>query len=194
MDPSSTHHDLQHAADSGWAKFCPRCAGRLEERYIEAEQHLRKICSQCGFIFYLNPKVVAGAVPRHGNRIWLVRRNREPSPGGWTFPGGYVDFGERVPDAAIRETYEETKLDIRLDALLNLYSYVNVGIVLVVYRATVIGGVAEVSPESQEVRAFALQEIPWTELAFPSTREALADYLKLETSTAGSDLSCRSAV
>ena len=193
-DDRRRHQWLQHPADSDWAKFCPRCGIGLDERYIEAEQHVRKICSACGFIFYLNPKVVACAVPRQDGRIWLRRRNIAPSWGSWTFPGGYVDLGECVPDAAIRETYEETKLAIRLDALLNLYSYVNVGIVLVVYRATVIGGVAKVSPESQEVRAFALQEIPWTELAFPSTREALADYLKLETSTAGPDLSCRSAV
>ena len=188
MDHRSTHYGLQHPGDPGWANFCPRCGGRLEERYIETEQHLRKVCTACGFIFYLNPKVVAGAVPRQGDRIWLVRRNVEPSLGGWTFPGGYVDMGERVPDAAVRETYEETKLTIRLDALLNLYSYVNVGVVLVVYRATVIDGTAETGPESQEVRAFALREIPWTDLAFPSTREALADYLQLETPNIGSDL------
>jgi 8-oxo-dGTP diphosphatase len=177
MHDRHNHQILQHPEDSGWARYCPRCGCGLEERYIEAEQHLRKICSGCGFIFYLNPKVVAGAVPRQDDRIWLVRRNIEPSSGSWTFPGGYVDLGERVPDAAIRETHEETRLDIRLDGLLNVYSYAKAGIVLVVYRATVIGGVAGVTPESQEVRAFLLDDIPWTHLAFPSTREALADYL-----------------
>jgi 8-oxo-dGTP diphosphatase len=183
MHDSSIHYNLQHPPDSGWARFCPRCGCGLEERYIEAEQHIRKICSGCGFIFYLNPKVVAGAVPRQEDRIWLVRRNVEPSLGCWTFPGGYVDLGERVTEAAIRETREETRLDIRLDGLLNVYSYANAGIVLVVYRATVIGGVAGVTPESQEVREFYLDEIPWAGLAFPSTREALADYLKFEMST-----------
>lgn len=93
-----------------------------------------------------------------------------------------MDLGERVPDAAIRETYEETRLDIRLDGLLNLYSYENVGIALIVYRATVIGGVASVTPESLEVRAFHLDEIPWSSLAFPSTRDALTDYVKYKRS------------
>jgi ADP-ribose pyrophosphatase YjhB (NUDIX family) len=180
MQDGRIHHYLQHPADSGWAKYCPRCGGGLEERYVEEEQHLRKICCACGFIFYLNPKVVAGAVPRQDTRIWLVRRNIEPSFGSWTFPGGYVDLGERVPDAAIRETLEETRLNIRLDGLLNVYSYANVGIVMVVYRATVIGGVAEATPESQEVRAFRLEDIPWDSLAFPSTREALVDYVHFE--------------
>jgi ADP-ribose pyrophosphatase YjhB (NUDIX family) len=171
---------LQHPTDSTWAKFCPRCGCALEERYLEAEQHIRKVCSGCDFVFYLNPKVVAGAIPRQEDRIWLVRRSIEPSSGSWTFPGGYVDLGETIAAAAIRETHEETLLDIRLDGLLNVYSYANVGIVLVVYRATVVSGVAGTTPESQEVRAFGIKDIPWATLAFPSTREALTDYVSLE--------------
>jgi len=121
--------------------------------------------------------VVAGAVPRQEDRVWLVRRSIEPSSGKWTFPGGYVDLGETLAQAAIRETQEETLLNIRLDGLLNVYSYANVGIVLVVYRAIVVSGVAGTTPESQEVRAFRIEDIPWAELAFPSTREALTDYV-----------------
>lgn len=181
MNRGLTHDKLQHHMGADWAQFCPRCGGALEERYVEAEQHRRKICSACGFIFYLNPKVVAGAVPRENGRIWLVRRNIEPACGNWTFPGGYVDLGECVTDAAIRETYEETLLNVRLDGLLNVYSYSNVGIVLVVYRATVTGGVAGLTPETQEIRAFSPEDIPWEYLAFPSTREALSDYVKSET-------------
>ena len=182
MQHGPTHNELQHSSASKWARFCPRCGAALEERYIEIEQHLRKICSGCGYIFYLNPKVVAAAIPRQDDQIWLLRRNIDPAPGTWTFPGGYVDLGESVPEAAIRETYEETLLNIRIDGLLNVYSYTNVGIVLVVFRATVTGGVAAATPESQEVRAFALDDIPWTRLAFPSTRDALTDYLKFERS------------
>lgn len=174
------HQTLQHPPDSSWAKFCPRCGSALQERYIPEEQHVRKVCSGCSFIFYLNPKVVAGAVPRQEDRIWLVRRSIEPSSGCWTFPGGYVDLGETITEAAIRETLEETLLDVRLDSLLNVYSYANVGIVLVVYCATVVGGIAGTTPESQEVRPFRIEDIPWTNLAFPSTRDALKDYVKHE--------------
>jgi 8-oxo-dGTP diphosphatase len=180
MQSGGTHDSLQHPVTSDWAKFCPRCGCVLEERYIEIEQHVRKVCSGCGFIFYLNPKVVAAAIPRQNDQIWLLRRNIDPAFGSWTFPGGYVDLGESVPDAAIRETREETRLDVRIDSLLNIYSYARVGIVVVVYRATVIGGAPGITPESLEVRTFCLDEIPWASLAFPSTREALTDYLEAE--------------
>jgi 8-oxo-dGTP diphosphatase len=179
----STYHPHQHSVDSTWVKYCPRCGGKLEDKFIEFEQRVRKFCSGCSFIYYLNPKIVAAAVPRQEGRIWLLRRNIEPGYGRWTFPGGYVDLGERVPDAAIRETLEETLLDIRLDDLLNVYSYSQVGVVLVVYLATVTGGVAGRTSESQEVRAFEPSEIPWEELAFPSTREALTDYVTLAPAT-----------
>ncbi len=154
----------------------------LEERYLEIEQHRRKVCPACGYIFYLNPKVVAATVPRQGNRIWLVRRNIEPGLGKWTYPSGYVDLGESVQEAAIRETREETLLEVRVDSLLNVYSYASAGIVVVVYCSTVVGGTAGVTPESQEVRAFDLDDIPWSGLAFPSTHEALRDYVKMARS------------
>ncbi|MBN2321042.1 MAG: NUDIX hydrolase [Acidobacteria bacterium] len=181
MSDRDTNLSLQHPADAGWAKFCPRCGNRLAERFLDGEQKPQKVCGNCGFIFYLNPKVAAGTIPRQDGKIWLIRRNIEPSSGSWTYPGGYVDLGECVPDAAVRETYEETMLRVRLDRLLNVYSYGKTGIVMIAYCATVISGAAEITPESREIRHFRLDEIPWDDLAFPSTREALAEYVKLET-------------
>jgi ADP-ribose pyrophosphatase YjhB (NUDIX family) len=165
--------------DARGVRHCPRCGGALEDRFIEYEQRMRLVCSRCSFIHYLNPKVIAAAVPRQGTRIWLLRRSIEPALGKWTIPGGYVDLGEPVPDAAIRETREETCLDIRLEGLLNVYSYNDVGVVVIVYRATVTGGEAAITAESQEVRAFELAEIPWADLAFPSTHDALAEYVAI---------------
>jgi 8-oxo-dGTP diphosphatase len=180
MPEGETKSFLQKAPGAEWAKFCPRCGHRLEERVLDGEEKPQKVCGNCGFIFYLNPKVAAGAIPRQDGKIWLIRRNIEPSYDSWTFPGGYVDLGERVSEAAIRETYEETMLRVRLDRLLNIYSYGESGIVMIAYCATVISGSPAITPESREIRSFGLDEIPWDDLAFPSTREALAEYVKLE--------------
>jgi hypothetical protein len=58
-------------------------------------------------------------------------------------------------------------------------SYDGAGFVLVVYLATAIGGQDSPTPESQEARLLSLADIPWQHPAFPSTRDALADYYRL---------------
>jgi ADP-ribose pyrophosphatase YjhB (NUDIX family) len=176
--PARHYHNRPHLSDESQLKFCPLCGAPFVERYIEEERHTRKVCSGCGYIFYLNPKVAAGVIPREGDKIWLLRRNISPGADQWTFPGGYVDLGESVPEAAVREALEETGLNVRLDGLLNVYSHANVRIVLIAYRGSVIGGKAAPSHESREVRSFRLDDIPWDELAFTSTRDALLDYLR----------------
>ena len=112
-----------------------------------------------------------------GRQIVLVKRAIEPGYGKWVFPGGYVDRGEEITLAAIREAREEAGLDVRLDHLVNIYSYAGRAPVIVVYAATMISGELAVDDEGLEAREFDLDEIPWDDLAFRSTREALRDYI-----------------
>ena len=109
-------------------------------------------------------------VAPHGGRI-------EPALGKWTFPGGFVEWGESVGEAAVRETREETGLAVNLDGLLGVYSYPRVPVVIVVYRARPNGGTLRANHEVQELAWVQPEAIPWEELAFPSTREALRDWL-----------------
>jgi ADP-ribose pyrophosphatase YjhB (NUDIX family) len=134
------------------------------------------VCSGCGFVFYLSPKLVACTVPARDGRVLLVRRNIEPSRGKWTFPGGFVDWGESVQAAALRETLEETGLTVALDGLVGVYSYPDAP-VIVVYRARVTGGDLAANDEVSEAAWVGPLEIPWPELAFPSTGDALRDWL-----------------
>jgi len=159
--------------------FCPRCGGKLERRKIKPIEPERLVCQGCSFIFYLDPKVVAGTIFTIDRKVVLLRRGVEPAMGKWVFPGGYVDRGESVREAAIRETKEECDLDVRLVALLEVYSYPRSPNVIVVYAAEVIGGQLSARDESVEAQTFASAEIPWQELAFPSTRDALRDYQRL---------------
>ena len=157
-------------------RFCPVCAAPLESRLLKAGEPLRLVCtsSSCGFVFYLDPKLAVGTVIRDASeRIVLVRRAIEPGYGKWVFPGGYVDRGEEVRAAAVREAREETGLDIRLDELIDIYSYAGRIPVIVVYAATMLGGCLACDDEGLEARFFEPGEIPWEELAFRSTREAL---------------------
>ncbi len=70
-------------------------------------------------------------------------------------------------------------MDVRLRSLLGVYSYPRSRDVIVVYSAEVVGGELKALDESLEAGSFSISELPWEELAFPSTREALEDYIKL---------------
>lgn len=160
-------------------RFCPACGGRLEPRLVKPGDPERLACGACGFIFYLDPKVAVGTIIRMADeRVVLVKRAIAPGYGKWVFPGGYVDRGEEIRAAAVREAREESGLDIRLDALVNIYSYPGRTPVVIVYAATAIGGQLSVGDECLEARTFDGPSIPWDELAFPSTRDALRDYLR----------------
>jgi 8-oxo-dGTP diphosphatase len=137
----------------------------------------RPACGACGFVWYQDPKVAACTIPEVDGRLVLVRRGIEPARGRWVFPGGYMDRGETVAEAAVRETLEETGLSVEVRGLSGVYSYRESIVVVVVYRVAVLGGVMRPGNECLEVRAFGGDEVPWEELAFPSTRDALRDYL-----------------
>ncbi len=158
-------------------RFCPLCGSDLVRVPVPPDQKEEAVCSTCGFVFYLNPKVVAGTIPAEDGRILLVRRNINPSKGKWTFPGGFVDWGETVVGAALRETLEETGLRVDVDGLVGVYSYPDAPVVIVVYRARVAGGALQLNHEIQEFAWLSPGEIPWDDLAFPSTRQALSDFL-----------------
>ena len=159
-------------------RFCPPCGGPLESRLLKDGDPPRLVCGACGFIFYLDPKLAVGTVIADDRkRIVLVKRAIEPGYGKWVFPGGYVDRGEEVQRAAVREAREETGLDVRIDRLINIYSYTGRTAVIVVYAATMISGTLACDDEGLEAKCFEPEAIPWDELAFRSTHEALQEFL-----------------
>ncbi|MBI4412893.1 MAG: NUDIX hydrolase [candidate division NC10 bacterium] len=159
-------------------RFCPRCGAGLLPRRLKPGEPERLACAGCGFIFFLDPKLAAGTVCPLDGGIVLVRRGIEPAYGKWVIPGGYVDRGEAVAAAAIRETLEEASLEVAIRELVNVYSYPGNPVVVVVYVAQVVGGRLRAGDEALAARVFPPTALPWEELAFPSTGEALRDYLR----------------
>jgi ADP-ribose pyrophosphatase YjhB (NUDIX family) len=161
-------------------RFCPRCGAPLERRLLKSTEPERLVCTSgtCGFVFYLDPKIAVGTIiTTASDRLVLCRRAIDPGYGKWVFPGGYVDRGETLTAAAVREAREECGLDIRVDGLVNIYSYAGRIPVIVVYAATAISGTLANDDESLETAEFPRDALPWTELAFRSTEEGLRDYL-----------------
>ena len=64
------------------------------------------------------PEVAVGAVCTHADALLLVRRGRGPAAGEWSIPGGHVEWGETVREAVVRETREETGLEVVVDGFL----------------------------------------------------------------------------
>ena len=166
-----------HPVISAEYRFCPRCAGRLEGRVIKEGEPERLVCDGCGFVFYLGPKLVAGAIIELDGGIILIKRAIEPGYGKWTFPGGFVERGEVAEEAAARETLEETGLTIETTGIVGLYTYEDQIPAIAVFSAEAIAGEPEPLDETLEVKGFPRDALPWSEMAFPSTEHALKDYL-----------------
>jgi ADP-ribose pyrophosphatase YjhB (NUDIX family) len=153
-------------------KFCPRCGERADVAYPRSVS-----CSHCGFSAYYNPKPVAAAIPvTKTGEVVLLKRGFEPGKDLWTFPGGFVDLGESVEEAALREVEEEIRVAVRLGALVGVYSKAEERVVLIVFEAAITDE-PRTTPEAPEVKAFAPDDIPWEQLAFWSTTDALRDFL-----------------
>ncbi len=151
----------------------------MQQKVLQPKEPPRLVCTECAFVFYLDPKLAAIAIIPWEDGLVLARRAIEPGYGLWVAPGGFVDVGERVEDAVVREVREEVFLNVRIQHLLNVYSYAGRTTVIVAYVAEVISGQPGGGDETLEARVFRPQEIPWEEIAFASTRDALRDYLAL---------------
>jgi ADP-ribose pyrophosphatase YjhB (NUDIX family) len=151
---------------------CPRCGKPPTIDYPRSIS-----CPHCGYAAFYNPKPVACAITHdQDDRILLIRRAFPPGEGKWSIPGGFVDLGETVEDAAIRELDEELRVQIELTGLVGVYSKPDQRTVVVVYAATTRGTPVR-TEEALEVGAFEPTHIPWQTLAFWSDERALRHHL-----------------
>jgi 8-oxo-dGTP diphosphatase len=157
-------------------QHCSKCGGLLSLKKLHQDHMERLVCQSCQSIHYLDPKVSVCTIPEVNGKVLLVRRAINPGRGLWVFPGGFMDRWETVPEAAVRETREEVGLEVRPTELVGIYSYNTSIAVVIVYACEILGGELRLDSESTDVRAFDEAEIPWDELAFPSTRDALRDF------------------
>ena len=140
----------------------------------------RDVCDTCGYVHYRNPKIVAGSVVVHENRILLCRRAINPRKGYWTLPAGYMELEETVAEAAIREAREEACADIIIDHVLAVYSIPRLSQVQIMHVARLKQPTFSAGAESLEVDLFDWNDIPWDDLAFPSVHWALKQFKQIE--------------
>jgi 8-oxo-dGTP diphosphatase len=149
--------------------YCPYCASEVEHREI-AQRH-RPFCGSCETAFFEDPKVAVAVVIEQNDQVVLQRRTIDPGSGLWTFPSGYVDRGEPLEEAAVREAWEEVGLQVELQRLLGVYSSPGETVVLNVFVATPQAGRLQSLDENDAVGYFSPDNLP--ELAFPNDQDII---------------------
>ncbi len=140
----------------------------------------RLVCEECGFVHYDNPKIVVGSVAIWEDQVLLCRRAIAPRIGYWTLPGGFMELRETTAEGAAREAWEEARAYIEVADLFAIYNIPRISQVQLFYRARLLKPDIEPGPESQAVQLYTWDDIPWEELAFPSSRWALDHYREIE--------------
>lgn len=158
--------------------FCSRCGNALRFGIVDGEDRERLACASCGYIAYVNPRLVVTTIPvTDDGRVILLRRGIEPGRGSWAQPGGFLEVDETVTEAAIRETFEETGLVVRPGEIVGLYTRLEAAVVVLAFEAQVVGGEFRTNAEALEIEAFEPERIPWSGIAFSTTWWALRDWL-----------------
>ena len=159
-------------------KYCSLCASQVELRRIEGK--VRHCCPTCDHIVYLDPKVATVTIVESTQNILLVKRSIQPHLGKWSLPSGYVDRGEKVEEAAVREVKEEANLAIKLTGLIGIYSGKG-PVILIVFRAYPINGSPSPGEEVSDISWFQINNLP--ELPFPFDDNIISDYKEVRQRT-----------
>jgi ADP-ribose pyrophosphatase YjhB (NUDIX family) len=118
-----------------------------------------------------------GSVPEYQGRILICRRGIEPRRGFWTIPAGFMENDETLEAGAAREAKEEACIEVEVGSLLLLANVTHARQVHVFFRSRMLAPDFGVTHESLEVALVDEKDIPWGELAFPSTEFALRSFV-----------------
>ena len=152
--------------------WCAKCRAEMTTREIGGRP--RRVCTDCGHIHFVEPKVGVGVAVIEDGRLLLVKRGFEPEKGKWSLPAGYLDPGEDPQSHAVEEVEEETGLLIEVTGLAGVFHNPpgkGGASVFILYHGAVRGGELRAADDAIDARFFARAELP--EIAFASTRHAI---------------------
>jgi ADP-ribose pyrophosphatase YjhB (NUDIX family) len=163
-------------------KYCSNCGAPVALKVPPGDNLPRHVCDACSTIHYSNPKMVIGCIPEWRDQVLLCRRAIEPRYGLWTLPAGFMENGETVAQAALRETLEEARARVELTEMFSVLSVPHVNQVHIFYRARLVDLDFSPGTESLDVQLFPEAAIPWQEIAFRTVSTTLKHYYSDRTS------------
>ena len=158
-------------------KYCPRCRAKMVDKHVYGRE--RRVCPDCRFVQFIDPKVSTAVLVEQDNKILFVKRSMDPAKGSWCFPGGFMEIGETAQQTAIRECKEESGLDIEITGLIDVYYYEDYrgSGVLIMFKGQVIGGSLLAGDDAADVQFFSTGNLP-ENIVFDSNIKALAAWRK----------------
>ncbi len=159
-------------------KFCMRCGGELIDRFLD--NRTRKVCSRCGWICYKSPTLAAATIILLDGKLVMVKRGVDPHKGKWCLPSGFEEYEESPLETAVRETKEETNLDVRIVKLHKVIfttHFPQQHLVVCFFLCEPVGGELRAGDDAQDARIFPLDDLP-EDLAFSTHREVIKDLLE----------------
>lgn len=158
--------------------YCTHCGNRVEKKIPEGDDRYRYVCVSCGKIHYQNPRTIVGCIPVINDKVLLCKRGIAPRKDMWTIPAGFLENDETLEEGALRETLEETRLEVRLQRLHIIYSIPVVSQVYILFIADLGKDHHGATRECTEIRLFDEAEIPWDNIAFSAVRFALERFFE----------------
>jgi ADP-ribose pyrophosphatase YjhB (NUDIX family) len=160
-------------------KYCSDCGSTNLAFEIPKGDNLKRfVCKECQKIFYTNPNVVVGALCIRNDKILMAKRNIQPRKNLWTLPAGFMENAETLQAGALRETKEETGSNARIIMPYTMFSLPHINQIHLFYLAELLDDNYGPTPESSEVKLFSIQDIIWSELAFPTVEKTLKFYIE----------------
>ena len=159
-------------------KFCSSCGSQIKFGALPGEHIPRYYCDVCSTIHYVNPKIIVGCLPIWEDKVMLCKRGIEPQYGMWNIPGGFMENDETVEHGAMREMEEETNGKVRMIGLHTVYNVIPVNQVHLHFLVEMVDLNYSLTEESIDIQLFKEEDIPWSEIAFASSRFALKKYFE----------------
>ncbi|WP_213881333.1 NUDIX hydrolase [Pseudomonas sp. dw_358] len=160
-------------------RFCPQCgSAALAQAIPPGDTHLRLVCRGCGYVHYVNPKIIAGCIIEQQGRYLLCQRAIAPRPGTWTLPAGFMEAGESTEQAALREVWEESGVRAEIISPYSIFSVPRISEVYIVFRAQALEITGQFGAETLACQFFAPDQIPWDNIYYPAIRQILERYIE----------------
>jgi ADP-ribose pyrophosphatase YjhB (NUDIX family) len=143
-------------------QYCPFCGKKLNSIIEEGKN--RKLCKSCRWTYYPHVASAVAAVVVQNGKTLMVRRKRKPYKNTWTFPAGFIDFGEHPLEALRREVKEETGLNVKKASFFHIMQAIDdlrePGHFVFFYKVETKAGKVETDKEENE-------EIEWIDINNP---------------------------